>query len=120
MKNLIELALEDLSSSDYFLFQTHCGICTVAYGNRTVRFSKAGEEPVTEQKKLLFDALYDQEYRTARQSAVRSAAEHLNLCPVCRRLACNRCFLICEDLDLCVECAERLGVKGDLVISDSV
>ena len=78
MKNLIEMVLEDLSTREYFLFRTRCAVCDAHYGNRAVRFSKAGEEPLAGKKQILFDALYEQEYRSARQSAIRDAAEHLN------------------------------------------
>ena len=117
MKNLIESVLENLSTREYFLFRIFCEVCGAAYGNRTVRFSKAAEAQTAGERKCLFDALYEQEFRSVRLSAIREAAEHLNYCPVCKRLACNRCFLVCEDLDLCTECAKRLNVKGSPVIS---
>ena len=64
-----------------------------------------------------FDTLYEQEFRDARQASVRDAAEHLNFCPICKRLVCNRCFLICDDLDMCKQCASRLEEKGSPVIT---
>ena len=41
--------------------------------------------------------------------------EIFNRCPVCGRLVCDRCFLICEDLDMCTACAGTLEVHGDIV-----
>ena len=70
-------------------------------------------------RQVLFDVLYEQEFRSARQGAIRSAAEQMNYCPVCRRLVCNACFLICEELDLCRDCADRLGLTGRSVRSDA-
>ena len=118
MKQLVEMALEDLSTREYFLFRVPCGECGREYGNRSRRFSKAETAFGGENKKLLYDALYEQEYKSARQSAIRDAAQDLNYCPICRRLICNRCFLICEDLDMCRGCAARLGERGSPVISD--
>ena len=118
MKSLVESALENLSTREYFLFRALCGECAAEYGNKKKSFSKAGTEPCGESKKIIYDALYEQEFRIARQSAIRDAAEHLNYCPICRRLICNRCFLICEDLDMCRGCAARLNEKGSPVISD--
>ena len=118
MKTLVELVLENLSTRDFFLFRVFCGECGTAYGNKTVRFSKAGSDPQTDSKKVIYDALYEQEFASARSSAIRDASEHLNYCPICKRLVCNRCFLICEDLDMCKQCASRLEETGSPVFSD--
>jgi hypothetical protein len=118
MKTLVELVLENLSTRDFFLFRVLCGECGTAYGNKTVRFSKAGSDPQTDSKKVIYDALYEQEFTSARSSAIRDAAEHLNYCPICKRLVCNRCFLICDDLDMCKQCASRLDESGSPVFSD--
>ena len=39
----------------------------------------------------------------------------MNYCPVCKRLVCNQCFLICDDLDMCRQCATALEQKGQPV-----
>ncbi len=110
--------LENLSTRDVFLFRIACGICETEFANKPRRFSKAGIAPQTEGKKILFDAVYEQEFRSARQTAIQDAAEHLNYCPICKRLVCNRCFLICEDLDMCRQCASNLEESGTPVVSD--
>ena len=112
MKQLVELALENLSSKEVFLFRVICGSCGSGYGNRPLRFSKANIPPDTKSKEIFYDALYEQEFRSARQIAIRNAAEHLNYCPICRRLVCNQCFLICDDLDMCRQCAADLEQQG--------
>ena len=117
MKKLVEMMLENLSTREVFLFRIACGACGAEYGGRPVRFSKAGLTPPTEGKRIIFDTLYEQEFRDARQASVRDAAEHLNFCPICKRLVCNRCFLICDDLDMCKQCASRLEEKGSPVIT---
>ena len=117
MKKLIEMMLENLSTREVFLFRIACAACGTSYGGKPVRFSKAGIIPPTEGKRIIFDTLYEQEFRDARQASVRDAAEHLNFCPICKRLVCNRCFLICDDLDMCKQCASRLEEKGSPVIT---
>ena len=112
MKKLVEAVLENLSSKDVFLFRVICGSCGSEYGNRPIRFSKAGISPTTQNKKIIYDALYEQEFKAARQVAIRNAAEHMNYCPICRRLVCNQCFLICDDLDMCKQCAANLEQQG--------
>ena len=118
MKQLVDMLLENLSTREVFLFRIACGICAAEFGGKPVRFSKAGILPPTEAKRIIFEACYEQELRSARQAAVRDAAEHLNYCPICKRLVCNRCFLICEDLDMCKQCAAHLEEAGSPVETD--
>ena len=118
MKKLIEMFLENLSTRDVFMFRISCGSCGKQYGNKPVRFSKAGVIPKTFKKAALYEIVYSQELQAARLSAVRDAAENLNYCPICKRLICNRCFLICEDLDMCRQCAAAMEETGTPVVSD--
>ena len=120
MKQLVEKILEDLSTRDVFLFRILCGACNTAYTSKPIRFSKAGVVPETPGKKVIFDAIYDQEFRAARQTAIRDEAENVNYCPICKRLVCNRCFLICDDLDMCKQCADTLKETGYPVLSDDL
>ena len=76
------------------------------------------QERQTKQKQIIYDACYEQEFRDARQSAIREGAENLNFCPICKRLVCNRCFLICDDLDMCKQCAANLEETGSPVLPD--
>ena len=118
LKKLIEMLMENLSTRDVFLFRIACRECGKEYGNKPVQFSKAGVIPQTPKKAALYEILYAQELQTARLVAVRDAAEHLNYCPICKRLICNRCFLICEDLDMCKQCASAMEETGTPVVSD--
>ena len=118
LKKLVELMLEDLSTRDVFLFRIRCESCGAECANKPVRFSKAGMTPPTKEKQILYDAIYAQEFQSARNSAVQNAAEHLNYCPICKRIICNRCFLICDDLDMCKQCAAQLKETGTPVFSD--
>lgn len=116
LKKLIEPFLEDLSTREAFLFRIACRACGTEYANKPQRFSKAGITPQTEGKKVIFDAVYEQEFQSARLSAIRDVAEHLNYCPICKRLVCNQCFLICDDLDMCCQCAAELNEHGKPVL----
>ena len=112
MKKLIEMLLENHSTRDVFLFRIACGACGTEYANKPVQFSKAKAIPQTPKKAAIYEIVYAQELHMARQNAVLTAAEHLNYCPVCKRLVCNRCFLICEDLDMCRQCASAMEETG--------
>ena len=112
MKQMIESILENLSTREVFLFRITCAGCGAEYANRPTRFSKAGVTPASPGKKTVYAALYEQEFLAARQAALRVGAEHMNYCPICKRLVCNQCFLICDDLDMCRRCAEALQETG--------
>ena len=118
MQKLVEMLLENLSTREVFLFRIACAACGTEYGGKSVRFSKAGITPPTEGKRIVFEACYEQELRSARQAAIRDAAENLNYCPICKRLVCNRCFLICDDLDMCRTCAGYLQEEGEAVLEE--
>ncbi len=118
MKKLVQLLLDDKSDKDAFLFQVCCDGCRKEYQSRPRRFSKAGETPTTDEKKILYTAIYEQEYRAARQDAVSQLSEHFNYCPVCKQVVCDECFLICADIDMCRSCAERLQETGVSVSAD--
>lgn len=120
MKKLVEIALENLSTEDVFQFRVSCQNCYAEYGNVPIRFSKAGEEPCTQIEKAVRDALYEQELETASRVAIRNAAEQMNFCPICKRLVCNQCFMICDELDMCKKCAADLNQQGKPVASKRV
>ena len=117
MKKLLESALENQSTEDIFRFHIRCNACGNLYANRPIRFSKAGIEPPTTEKRILYRAVYEQEFTSARQSAIEQATEHFNHCPICKRIVCNQCFLICDDLDMCRDCAGKLKEIGTPVLS---
>lgn len=118
LKQLVEAVLEDRSTAEVFLFRVQCGCCGGECGNKPRRFSRAGAAPEDLNQRIIFDALYQQEHLQARQFAIRAAAEQMNQCPICRRLVCNGCFLICGELDMCRECARRLGQTGLSVLPE--
>ena len=117
MKKLVEAVLENLSTKEVFLFRVTCGSCGREYGNRPIRFSKADTPPNTQTQQILHNALYEQEFKAAKQIATRNATEHMNYCPICKQLVCNQCFLICDDLDMCRQCAAELKQQGQPVVS---
>ena len=100
---------------DVFLFRIACG---TEFGGKPRRFSKAELVPQTEGKQVIFDVVYEQEFQAAWQSATRDAAEQLNYCPIRMRLVCSRCFLICDDPDMCKQCAAHLEKTGSSVLTD--
>ena len=117
MKKLIDYVLENRSTKEEFVFRVSCASCGAEFGNKPVRFSKANTIPSSQSKQIIYEALYEQELEDTRQTAIRNAAEHLNYCPICKKLVCNQCFMICEDIDMCIRCAAELQEFGKPVLS---
>ena len=116
MRTLVDAVLEDLSTKEVFLFRVTCGSCGAEYGKKPLHFSKSETPPTSQSQQILYDALYEQELAQARRIAVRNAAEHMNYCPICKRLVCNQCFMICDELDMCRQCAADLKQQGNPVL----
>lgn len=115
MKKVIREHLIDCSDTEKFVFNLICPECGKVWQSTPVSFSKAGEEPQTESKRIIFYLLYEREKQRAFEKAVEEAVHSFNVCPLCERLVCNGCFLICEEIDICFRCAEQLQEKGEQV-----
>lgn len=117
MPHIAKELLVDCSTRDEFHFSLCCAECGESWCSRPVRFSKSGVVPETSGKRIVFETLYQRERETALNRAVSEAGGALNQCPICHRLVCDRCFMICDDLDMCRSCAELLQEEGEFVIS---
>ena len=115
MRRIIKESLEDRSSPERFQFSLRCAVCGLLWESQPVRFSKALTPPENEGKRVIFQALYRRERAAALDRAVTAALEHFSFCPICRRLVCDRCFLLGEDIDLCTDCAAFLQESGQPV-----
>ena len=119
MKRVMKEAMRDCSTIGEFRFLLRCQACGRTWHSSPVRFSKAGTKPETEGMRAVFRTLYERERAAAREKAAAEASETFSRCPVCGRLVCDCCFLICEDLDLCTACAEALQMRGSVVAGDT-
>ena len=115
MEYITKKDLIDCSTPDEFCFSLCCMECKTVWKSTPIRFSKAGKKPENENRKIIYDTLYDREKNLAFQKALNQAKEIFNICPICKRLVCDHCFLICDDLDMCVQCAAKLNEKGTVV-----
>ncbi len=116
MKQLIRKHLQDCSTADKFSYSITCAECESIWKSSPVRFSKAGTELLTEAKYLIAQTIYKREHGQAMDHAVYEAVHHFNSCPLCGKLVCNYCFVICDDLDMCRSCAIRLQEEGETVL----
>ena len=113
MKNPILKQIIDYSDEKSFCFGIVCAECGKIRKSPPVCFSKAGEIPQTESKKIIFKILYERERERALEKAVTEAANYFSLCPKCGKFVCDDCFLICEEFDVCRSCAEDLQEMGE-------
>ena len=91
-------------------------------GHRNLLFGqtdRAGIVPQREGKRIIYETLYQMEKEAALQKAIKQAKTIFSRCPICNRLVCDRCFFICDDLDMCCACANRLEEKGEPVMERS-
>ena len=116
MRHITRQMLTDRSTPVSFCFSMVCPECGKEWNSTPIVFSKAGVEPETEGKKVIFDALYQREKEAAFEKAVEEASNAFNLCLICGRPVCDYCFMICEDLDLCVDCSTKLQERGEPVM----
>lgn len=118
MKRVVKEAMGDCSTVEEFRFLVRCQNA-VEYGTAVPSaFPKPARSLESEGMRTILRTLYEREREAAREKAAAEAAEFFNYCPVCGRLVCDRCFLICEDLDLCIACAKALQVRGDVVAGE--
>ena len=115
MEYITKKDLIDCSTPDEICFSLCCMECKTVWKSTSIRFSRAGKKPENENRKIIYDTLYAREKDLAFQKALNQAKEIFNICPICKRLVCDHCFLICEDLDMCVQCAAKLNERGTVV-----
>ena len=116
MDYISEKRLQDCSTPELFQFSISCSECKEIWKSRPIRFTRAGVKPKTEGKKIIFKTLYDREKAVARNLAMKEAETIFSPCPICHRVVCDHCFLICDELDMCCACAKELQEKGEPVM----
>jgi hypothetical protein len=117
MRDIIDELIEDDSNREAGIihFIVRCKACDEIWSSRTTRFSMAGKPAENKNKEIVYDAMWQKEWGIERNNALDEAAKHFNLCPICKRLSCEKCFRICDTIDMCASCAQRLGETGEAV-----
>ena len=116
MIDLLSSHLEDCSTPQYFCFSIRCEVCGEFWYSSSIPFSKVTQAVEHTEKRELYDAIYKREKQRVRLIASREARERFSQCPICQRLVCDACFLICDEMDLCWECASRMNEPGEPVV----
>ena len=82
MEYITKKDLIDCSTPDEFCFSLCCMECKTVWKSTPIRFSKAGKKPENENRKIIYDTLYDREKNLAFQKALNQAKEIFNICLV--------------------------------------
>lgn len=112
MEQTLKDYIEDCSSERQFQFQIRCELCGFIWKSRPISFSYADVIPQTEGKRVIYQTLYQREKAAAYSIAVKEAREVFSLCPICNQLVCDKCFLLCDEIEMCRDCAVRLQETG--------
>ena len=117
LNDFIEERLQDLCTQESFCFGVKCEHCGEILSVPPIKFVKAGIEPKNESEKVIFKTMYMRDKELAYDRAIEILAGVFNYCPICKRIVCNNCFIVTGDIDICIDCAEKLGISGTVVSS---
>lgn len=109
--------MKDCSTEESFCFEFMCSSCGTRWHSRPIPFSRAGEKVSDKNKKTVYDALYRREWNFARNAVLDEAIDYFSICPICHGLICDCCFLICDEIEMCCVCAEKLHESGEPVMA---
>ena len=70
MEHITKKDLIDCSTPDEFCFSLCCMECKTVWKSTPIRFSKAGKKPENENRKIIYDTLYEREKNLAFQKAM--------------------------------------------------
>ena len=73
MEYITKKDLIDCSTPDEFCFSLCCMECKTVWKSTPIRFSRAGKKPENENRKIIYDTLYDREKNLAFQKAFLNA-----------------------------------------------
>jgi len=115
MEDIIEKSIEDDSDrhDGIIRFIVRCGCCDEIWHSKPWRFSLAGTTVGNSNKQIVYEAKWKREWMYERTHAVAEALKVFNFCPICERLSCEKCFRVCDTIDMCASCAQRLGESGE-------
>ena len=112
--------LIDYSNGDEFRFALRCGECGAERASTALPYSKSGVVPQSRGKRVVFNILYTREKEAAMFRALSELKSEFNLCPVCRRMVCDHCFMVCDEIDMCTACAAELQECGEPVVQSAL
>ncbi len=117
MSQEIRKRMKDCSTDSEFRFKILCSSCGSWHHSKPIPFSYAEAMAKESGKKAKYDALYRREWQAALDNAVKDAVNQFSICPICHGAVCDKCFMICDEIDMCRNCAGKLNEHGTPVLS---
>ncbi len=114
-EDILERDLQDKSTRVSFKYSIRCQCCGAEFASQPIPFSYQDEIAADAGRRMVLDVLRRREQVEARRQALTALSNSISICSICDRCICDECFLICQDIDLCRDCAEILGISGENV-----
>lgn len=115
----IRRRINDCSTDDAFCFKILCSSCGTWWHSKPIPFTHAKAMKRDSKKKAIYDTLYRREWQAALNSVVKDAVNHFSICPICHGTVCDRCFMICDEIEMCKHCADKLDEHGTPVCPET-
>ena len=90
----------DESEGEEYRFTFYCDIC--GHPRQSIPYRSDTEGHLDPRAR-------ENDHIAAYERANHEAISWFNRCPVCKRLVCDQCFRILDEMDMCKECAASVG-----------
>lgn len=101
--------IKDCSDDKKIAFGFECENCGRLWEILSVPFVK---QAVNETDQVIRDAQYHREWVRVKTESLKAFREHFSVCPICAKIVCDYCFVICDEIEMCASCAKELGKHG--------
>lgn len=105
--------IRDCSDDKKIAFGFECESCGKLWEVISVPFTKKADN---ETEQVIRDAQYHREWVRIKADASKAFREHFSVCPICGKIVCDYCFVICDEIEMCSSCAKELGKQGTTVV----
>lgn len=118
MRDVIKAKIKSTSIDGQITNYIECELCGKKISCRSIS-SPESQKDLSKEQQIIRNAMFERDKERELSALVRKTTETFSLCPICHKLVCDDCFCVCDDLDMCQECADRLQAKGSVVTEQS-
>ena len=105
--------IKNCSDDKKIAFGFECESCGRLWEVLSVPFVK---QAANKADQVIRDAQYHRELERIKTESLKAFREHFSLCPICGKIVCDYCFVICDEIEMCSSCAKNLGKHGTPVL----